>query len=173
MRARSRSSFIPYRPLFFGAVTVVFLTGCATTQVSYEEQPSEADEIEMGYGAVEQDRVAGSAAIYKGEDLHRGHPGTLADMLARIPGVRVVDMIEGGMSVRIRGSSSFVGSEEPLFVIDGLPIQSTDGALDTVNPSNIESISVLKDADATAIYGSRGANGVILIKTKGGTARTR
>jgi len=75
---------------------------------------------------------------------------------------------EGGMTVRIRGATSFLGSEEPLFVIDGMVVQSADGALDGINPNTIESITVLKNADETAIYGSRGANGVILIKTKSG-----
>ena len=69
------------------------------------------------------------------------------------------------MSVRIRGSTSFTGGEEPLFVLDGMVLQSADG-LRGLSPANVESITVLKDAGATAIYGSRGANGVILIKTK-------
>jgi TonB-dependent SusC/RagA subfamily outer membrane receptor len=97
---------------------------------------------------------------------------TLAAMLARLPGVRVVNStkLHGGIQVRIRGSSSFQGSEEPLFVLDGMPIPSGDGQIFSIDPNIIETITVLKDAGATAIYGSRGANGVILIKTKSGGA---
>jgi TonB-dependent SusC/RagA subfamily outer membrane receptor len=70
------------------------------------------------------------------------------------------------MSVRIRGSNtSILGGEEPLFVLDGMVYESADG-LNSLDPNAIESISVLKDAGATAIYGSRGANGVIVIRTK-------
>lgn len=161
------SSPIPHRPLLFSPLTLLFLAACATTQGSGGEQPPDTETVETGYGGVDKDHVTGSAATYEGDALHKGHPRTLAEMLSRIPGVRVIDMVEGGLTVRIRGSSSFLAGEEPLFVIDGMPIQSTGGALNTVNPNNIESIRVLKNADATAIYGSRGANGVILIKTKG------
>lgn len=168
MNAVSGFGPIPYRPLLFGPLTILLLGACATTQVSEGEGPPDAETVEIGYGAVDKDHLTGSAATFEGNALHKGHPRTLAEMLSRIPGVRVIDMVEGGMTVRIRGSSSFIGGEEPLFVIDGMPIQSTDGALNTINPNNIESIRVLKDADATAIYGSRGANGVILIKTRGG-----
>lgn len=166
MNAVSGSRSIPFGPLLFGPL--LFLAACATAQVSEGGQPSGAETVETGYGAVDKDHLTGSEATYEGDALHKGHPRTLAEMLMRIPGVRVIDMIEGGLTVRIRGSSSILGGEEPLFLIDGMPIQSTDGALDTINPNSIESIRVLKDADATAIYGSRGANGVILIRTRGG-----
>lgn len=168
MNTVSGSGSIPNRSLLFGPLTLLLLAACATSQVSEGEQPSDTKTVQIGYGAVDKDHLTGSAVTYEGDAIHKGHPRTLAEMLSRIPGVRVIDMVEGGMTVRIRGSSSFLGGEEPLFVIDGMPIHSTDGALNTINPNNIESIRVLKDADATAIYGSRGANGVILIKTRGG-----
>jgi iron complex outermembrane receptor protein len=159
---------IRYRTLLFGPLFLAF-AACATTQASEGGQPQDPGEVETGYGAVERDHMAGSTVTHEGDDLHQGHPRTLAQMLARIPGVQVIDLVEGGLTVRIRGApTSFIGGEEPLFVIDGMPIQSADGALNTINPSTIESIRVLKDAEATAIYGSRGANGVILIKTKRG-----
>ena len=75
----------------------------------------------------------------------------------------------GGIAVRIRGASSFNGSNEPLYVLDGFPMTpGPGGALTGINPYDIASIDVLKDAASTAIYGSRGANGVILIETKRG-----
>ncbi len=168
MKTVSGSGPIPKRTLLLVPLAVLFLAACATTQLSEGEQPSDDQTVEIGYGAVDKDHLTGSAITHDGDAIHQGHPRTLAEMLIRLPGVRVIDMIEGGMTVRIRGSSSFLGGEEPLFVIDGMPIQSIDGALNSVNPNTIESIRVLKNADATAIYGSRGANGVILIKTRRG-----
>ena len=86
----------------------------------------------------------------------------------RVAGVVVSRTPDGGIAVRIRGGSSSVyGNNEPLYVIDGMPIQpGPNGSLTGINPYDIESIKVLKDAADTAIYGMRGANGVILIKLK-------
>lgn len=85
----------------------------------------------------------------------------------RIAGVTVARAADGSIAVRIRGSLSIHGSNEPLYVLDGMPIQpGPSGSLTGINPSDIESIKVLKDPAETALYGSRGANGVILIKTK-------
>ena len=128
--------------------------------------------MDIGYGEVEKGHLTGSAATISAEDLKGSQPRTLADMLARIPGLRVMQdsKLHGGILVRIRGSSnSMVGGEEPLFVLDGMPIPTGSGEIFGINPNAIESITVLKDAGTTAIYGSRGANGVILIKTKGGS----
>jgi TonB-dependent SusC/RagA subfamily outer membrane receptor len=88
-------------------------------------------------------------------------------ILGRVPGVLVTRTAGGGVAVRIRGVSSFYGSNEPLYVIDGIPIQAgPNGALSGINPYDIASIEVLKDPVDTALYGIRGANGVIVIKTK-------
>jgi TonB-dependent SusC/RagA subfamily outer membrane receptor len=94
-----------------------------------------------------------------GRDIERALHG-------RIAGVVVSPSSDGGISVRIRGATSG-HSSEPLYILDGLPIQpGPNGTLTGINPSDIESIRVLKDAADTAMYGSRGANGVIVIKTK-------
>lgn len=88
-------------------------------------------------------------------------------LMGRFPGVEVSRSADGGISIRIRGTTSILGSNEPLYVLDGIPIQSgPNGSLSGVNPYDIESIEVLKDAASTSMYGLRGANGVILIKTK-------
>ena len=88
-------------------------------------------------------------------------------LAGRFPGVEVNRTPDGGVSVRIRGGSSIMGSNEPLYVIDGVEINpGVNGALVGINPYDIDSIEVLKDATSTAMYGSRGANGVILIKMK-------
>lgn len=155
-----------------GVVTLAGLTACSTTRLGQEDQPSSSEAVEIGYGSVSEGRVTGSVATVESEDMEASQPQTLMDMLIRIPGVRVMERGDqyGGTSVRIRGSNTSIqGGEEPLFLLDGMPISFSDGELRSINPSSIQSITVLKDAGATAIYGSRGANGVILIKTKKGS----
>ena len=86
---------------------------------------------------------------------------------ARVPGILITQTPDGGISIRIRGATTINGSTEPLFVIDGLPIMAgPGGSLVGINPRDIASIEVLKDASSLAFYGVRGANGVIIIKTK-------
>jgi TonB-dependent SusC/RagA subfamily outer membrane receptor len=99
------------------------------------------------------------------QDLERS-PGEIDKALTgRFPGVIVSRAPDGGMVIRIRGSQSFYG--EPLYEIDGVPITpGPNGSLSGINPNDIESIKVLKSAAETSMYGSRGANGVVIIKTK-------
>jgi TonB-dependent SusC/RagA subfamily outer membrane receptor len=106
--------------------------------------------------------------VVTAEDLqrNRGQPIEQA-LMARFPGVMVSRTPDGGVSVRIRGGSSIYGSNEPLYVLDGIPIQpGPNGSLSGISPEDIESIKVLKDPAETAMYGVRGANGVIVIKSK-------
>ena len=84
----------------------------------------------------------------------------------QFPGVEVYKVPSGGISIRIRGSSTFMGSTEPLFIIDGAKVQSGPNGLLFLDPTEIKSIEVLKDIGSTAIYGSEGANGVVIITTK-------
>ena len=102
------------------------------------------------------------------EDIQRtpGEPVEKA-LMGRFPGVVVTRAPDGGVSVRIRGGSSIYGNNEPLYVVNGIAIQpGPNGSLAGISPEDIESIKVLKDPADTAMYGMRGANGVILIKTK-------
>ena len=162
MKAASRSGLVSYHPCFWVAFALLFLPGCASTRVAEEEDPSDVEGVNIGYGTVDRDHLAGSVTTVQGEDVQVAQPRTLAEMLRRVPGVQVSEPSAGTMSVRIRGTGSFLGGKEPLYVLDGMVIHALGG----INPNTIESITVLKIADATAIYGSRGANGVILIKTK-------
>ena len=166
MRAFSGSGPVPYHPWLFGALALFFLTACATARLAEEEQPSDAETVDIGYGTVDKDHVVGSVATVYIEDEQVVNPRTIAQMLARIPGVQVSELSRGRIGVRIRGGGSFLGGTAPLYVLDGMVYS---GGLGSINPSNIESITVLKNAGETAVYGSRGANGVILIKTKGGS----
>ena len=102
------------------------------------------------------------------EDIQRTPGKPIEEILTtRFPSVVVSRGSDGGLVVRIRGATSFYGSSEPLYVIDGVPIQpGPGGSLSGINPYDIESIEVLTDAASTTMYGVRGANGVIVIKTK-------
>ncbi len=102
------------------------------------------------------------------EDIERAPGKPIEELLmSRFPSVVVTRTPEGGIAVRIRGTTSIHGSNEPLYVIDGLPIRSgPGGGLTGINPYDIESIEVLKDAASTTMYGVRGANGVVVITMK-------
>lgn len=135
--------------------------------------------VAIGYGAVKKSDATGSVAVIKPDDIEAGIATSTQDLLVGAsPGLVVTTdggNPAGGATIRIRGGSSLSANNNPLIVIDGVPQtdQGTAGgtnALTMINPSNIESMTVLKDASATAIYGSRASNGVIIITTKKGTA---
>ncbi len=125
--------------------------------------------VVVGYGVQKKETVTGSVVSVKGDELVKSPAVNLANSLAgRLPGVTVVNRSgqpgADGATIRIRGANT-LGNNSALIVVDGIP--NREGGLDRINPNDIESISVLKDA-AAAIYGSRAANGVILITTKRG-----
>jgi TonB-dependent SusC/RagA subfamily outer membrane receptor len=127
-----------------------------------------ADTIAVGYGGQRQRDVTGAVGTLTERDIEHHRGPRIEELLNRIPGVQVMRVAGGEYSVRIRGSQSFYGSNEPLFVVDGVPLSGIRGGLGAVAgipPGDIARIDVLKDA-AAAIYGSQGANGVILITTK-------
>jgi TonB-dependent SusC/RagA subfamily outer membrane receptor len=109
-----------------------------------------------------------SPSTVTADEIARQPTVSLEQLIAgRVAGVRVTRAPGGGISVQIRGRSSFLLSDEPLFVVDGVPIRpGPNGPLSWLNPHDIASIEVLKDAASTAMYGVRGGNGVIVIKTK-------
>jgi TonB-dependent starch-binding outer membrane protein SusC len=109
-----------------------------------------------------------NSTIVTSDDLDRTPVESIERTLAaKVPGVYISHTADGSIAIRIRGNSSITGSNEPLYMIDGLPVSSgPDGSLTGINPKDIASIEVLKDAAATSFYGVRGANGVIVIKTK-------
>lgn len=134
--------------------------------------------VVIGYGRVKKDDLTGSVTAIKPDEMSKGITTSAQDMLAgKIAGVNVTSNSGepgAGSQIRIRGGSSLNASNDPLIVIDGLAIDN-DGikgmanGLAMVNPQDIESFTVLKDASATAIYGSRASNGVIIITTKKGS----
>jgi TonB-dependent SusC/RagA subfamily outer membrane receptor len=142
----------------------LLLAGCASSR-STSSQASADDEINVGYHTQKRDNITGAVTSLDAQEEQRRRPGAvvLADLLkGRVAGVQVI-----GDRIRIRGATSFIGSTEPLIVLDGIPISGSAGNA-FINPRDIQSITVLKDAGSTAIYGSRGANGVIVVTTKRG-----
>ena len=133
--------------------------------------------VVIGYGRVKKDDLTGSVTAIKPDDMSKGITTSAQDMLAgKIAGVNVTSNSGepgAGSQIRIRGGSSLNASNDPLIVIDGLAIDNEGikgmaNGLSMVNPEDIETFTVLKDASATAIYGSRASNGVIIITTKKG-----
>lgn len=123
------------------------------------------NEVEIGYGTQAAEEVTGAVASIRTDEMDR-EVTSFEDLFQGIAGVTVRRLSTGGISIRIRGSSSLSSDAEPLFVINGVPIRAAPGqALMGVNPRDVTRVDVLKDAGATSIYGSRGANGVILIFT--------
>jgi TonB-linked SusC/RagA family outer membrane protein len=141
------------------------------SQINVSLMPSDTklqDVVVIGYGTVKKRDLTGSVSQVKSDQIN-AFPTTsvMQSLSGRASGVQVMQNTGApgdGISIRIRGTNSLQGNNEPLYVIDGFP--TSDASL--VNNSDIESIEILKDASATAIYGSRGANGVVLITTKKG-----
>ena len=145
-------------------VLTVALVGCASCLGPLRSAPlSESDSTRLD-GSSHQPSAAGRVAS---DSDFSDHPVAEVEELfvGRFSGVQVFRTPDG-VSIRIRGESSILGNNEPLIVLDGLPLQQRADALSGLNPSDIQKIEVLKDAASLAEYGSRGANGVVLITTK-------
>ncbi|WP_339925619.1 TonB-dependent receptor [uncultured Cyclobacterium sp.] len=136
--------------------------------ITLAEDMSSLDEVVViGYGTQKQREVTGSIATLEADQLEDQPVGQFAQKLhGRIPGVQINQASGtpgGGMAIRIRGASSINAGNDPLYVVDGFPIV---GDINNINPNEIETFSVLKGASAASLYGSRAANGVVLITTK-------
>ena len=158
---------------FIGMKTIeVPVNGRTVIDVTMQQTSIGLDEVvAIGYGTVKKSDLTGAVAKVSSSDLNLG--GTVSNaaqaLQGKTAGVQIVQNSSapgGSISVRVRGSNSISSSNEPLYVIDGFP--SPNGI--DINPNDIQSMEILKDASATAIYGARGANGVILITTKRGKA---
>ena len=170
-----------------GATLSVSYIGYATQEVSAaanvvitledDAEKSLNEVVVIGYGVAKKNDLTGSVTAIKPDEKNHGLITSAQDMLSgKIAGVNVTSdggTPGGSSTIRIRGGSSLNASSDPLIVIDGLAmdrqgVKGSPNALSMVNPNDIESFTVLKDASATAIYGSRGSNGVIIITTKKG-----
>ena len=166
-------SFIGYKP------QELLASSTALQRVVLEEDNTMLDDVVViGYGVVKKNDLTGSISTVKADQTNKGLSTSPTDLLrGKSAGVVITsgDGAPGSAStIRIRGGSSLKATNDPLIVIDGLPVSNdaisgVANALSSVNPSDIESFTVLKDASATAIYGSRASNGVIIITTKKGS----
>ncbi|NTW24475.1 MAG: TonB-dependent receptor [Lentimicrobium sp.] len=166
---------------FIGYLTQEIVIGDQTTLkvVMISSVTTLEEAVVIGYGTVKKSDATGSVAVISSKDFNRGAITSPQDLLVgKTTGV-VITSSGGapgaGSTIRIRGGSSLNASNDPLIVIDGIPVDNTGisgtaNPLSLINPNDIESFTVLKDASATAIYGSRASNGVILITTKKGSS---
>lgn len=154
--------------MVFCGLGALLLSGCYHSG-SKAREDLKGEKVEVGYGTQTQNEVTGSIASV---DLGRQGARNVAhieEMLqGRVAGVSVRRLPSGEFSVRVRGSGTFYGNGEPLYVVDGVQMPPGPTAVRGINPRDVARIEVLKDASATAIYGVRGANGVILITTRKG-----
>lgn len=155
------------------------LPAAVTMNVTLQDDTEVLDDVVViGYGSVKKEDLSGSVVAIKAEEMNKGAVTSPQElMMGKVPGLSVAQGDGGpgsGSTIRIRGGASLNASNNPLIVIDGVPVSDdaapgTSNALGTINPNDIETFTVLKDASATAIYGSRASNGVIIITTKKGT----
>lgn len=151
LRLMKACSLVPF------VLSFTLVSACAHSGGTSPREPRTAGPLEAPLGTA-----------VTAEDIERTPSVPVEElMMAKFPGVWISRTSDGGISVRIRGATSLQGSNEPLYIIDGVPIQTgPNGSLTGIAPNDIASIQVLKDAAATTMYGVRGANGVIIIKTK-------
>ncbi|MDP3915446.1 MAG: TonB-dependent receptor [Bacteroidota bacterium] len=177
---------------FVGMKTQEFaIGGKSTINVILADDAIGIEEVvAIGYGTIKKSDITGAVSSVKSEDLISEMNQSIDKALSgKVAGVQVTQISGApgsGATIRIRGANSIMASNEPLYVIDGIPLTGGGGAgglsvgedagisgLSHINPSDIQSIEILKDASSTAIYGSRGANGVVLITTKRGTSNDK
>jgi len=167
-------SFVGYK------VQEIPFTGQKSLAISLEVDRAQVDEVVViAYGTAKKTDLTGVVTAVTSKEFLKGNIASSEQLLmGKVTGVQITSSggaAGGGSTIRIRGGASLNASNDPLFVIDGVPVEgnSLSGSanlLNTINPNDIESISVLKDASATALYGSRASNGVMIITTKKGAA---
>lgn len=166
---------------YIGYKTVELPVSANMTVTLQDDTQLLSDVVVIGYGRAKKEDLTGSVTAIKPDDMSKGITSSASDMLVgKIAGVDVITAggsPGAGAQIRIRGGSSLNASNDPLIVVDGLTIDNNtatgmSNVMATINPNDIETFTVLKDASATAIYGSRASNGVIIITTKKGRKGT-
>ena len=177
IRAAGPESVIEVSYVGYKTVSLVASSSLLAHLTLEEDAMGIDDVVVIGYGSVKKNDMTGSVVAIKAEEFNRGAVVSTQDMLkGKVPGVHIIPG-DGGpgssATIRVRGAASLNASNDPLIVIDGVPIAVDGGKgmanpLETINPNDIESFTVLKDASAAAIYGARAAFGVVLVTTKSG-----
>lgn len=154
-----------------GYVTENVSANQSPLRITLKEDNELLDEVVVvGYGTMKKSDVTGSNTQLKSDAITATVAASpLVSLQGKAAGVSVMtnNKVGEAPTIRVRGSGSITASNDPLYVVDGFPLM--DGDLNDINPADIESMEILKDASSTAIYGSRGANGVIMITTKKGS----
>lgn len=146
-----------------GLALLVLVGGCRSGGSGAQPEPPTPEP--SGLAGVATSGAGTSVTTVKGKALSQRHVAQIQELLQGLPGVEVMGS-GAGMRVRIRGTNSFLGDTEPLYVVDGTVLSSGVQGLLAIDPNDVARIDVLKDAGSTALYGSRGGNGVIVITTK-------
>ncbi len=171
-------TYVGCKPVEIAADSPLLASGI----VLHEDAEILGDLVVIGYGTVKKEDATGSVAAIRPDDFNKGNRTSVQDaMVGKIPGVNVVSSggaPGSGATVRIRSGASLSASNDPLFVIDGVPVDNStieggSNLLAGINPEDIESFTVLKDASATAIYGRRASHGVIVITTQKGSDKVK
>ena len=150
-------------PIRLSLLALPLALACASTAKPMPNGPATVD---VGYGTRERDEAAGATSSVDDRETRRVPYTRVEEMIAgRFPGVDVRANVDGSYAIRIRGTNSVNSGSDPLVVVDGVPAGDVS-VLAMINPNDVRQIDVLRDAASGAIYGSRGANGVILIRTK-------
>lgn len=126
-------------------------------------------EVDVGYGTQDEEDVTGAVTSVSEAEIDAAQPLPIDELLrGRVPGLQVIQRPDGSASYRLRGTNSMLNDQEPLFVIDGVPISpaNVQAALASLVPEDIRQVDVLKDVSSTSIFGSRAAGGVIVITTR-------
>lgn len=165
---------------FIGMQTQSITVNSEVHNITMDSDEKALDEVVVvGYGTMRKSDLTGSVGSLKKDVIEKTSSTSISQALqGKVSGVNIVSndgSPGGGVTIRIRGGNTLTGGSQPLFVIDGLPFTPSDddvefNPLGDINPSDIESVEILKDASATAIYGAQGANGVIMVTTKKGQA---
>lgn len=150
------------------AIIAAALAACSSNSAP-QNGPNGPNVVSVGYGTQDATTVTGAVSSVTADQVQNSHYTRIEEMLeARVPGLQVVRRSNGDFSLRIRGATTIMGNTEPLVVMDGMPLQQglLGLSLAAINPQDVQRIDVLRDAGAAAIYGSRAANGVIIITTR-------
>jgi len=152
------------------ALLLALVSACGPAAAPADRPSANGDQVRLGYITEDAATSLATASTVTSDEIRRTNTGHMVDLIRRVPGVLVSSGANGQPAVRIRGTQSLTGGNEPLVVVDGRPIRASSFvlAVEGLNPQDVQRIDVLRDPGSLAMYGSRGANGVIVITMKRG-----